>query len=299
VFDYPELEFSLLTLNSCYQNDPMRRAGAFNPTAFSTACAQIRSTNRTGWLTAAAWHHNIAGGPVQDDYLDVDFLQLLIDAGVSLGFHGHQHVHDCVDERYRLGPTQRKMTTISASTLCAEPRNLKPGVPRGYNVIELDTGSWRGRVHSRHMLNRIFTLPVWGPGHFIASGKSYLDFDICEPLSKRPSQLNHNLALSRADELLGAHKWTEALEVLAPLKEMPLARPMIASALDQLGDQKRIVDDLWPPQTKAEAVMVGGAILESQNQKAAEAYLQLELVTRSDDASVRDIIRRLRLRWPQ
>src|SRR5947199_3819584 len=49
-------------------------------------------------------------GPFNNDYLDSEFLQLLIDSGVSLGFHGHQHTHDCVDERYRLGPAPRKMT---------------------------------------------------------------------------------------------------------------------------------------------------------------------------------------------
>ena len=299
VFDYAELGFSVVALNSCYQNDPLRRAGAFNPTALSAACGEMKGAKRAGWLMAAAWHHNIAGGPMQDDYLDVDFLQLLIDTGVSLGFHGHQHVHDCLDERYRLGPGQRKMTIISASTLCAEPRNLKPGVPRGYNIVEVDTGTWEGRVHSRRMVNSIFNLPVWGPGHFIASGKAYLDFETCRPISLRPSQLDSSLVLEHADQLLGNHKWSDALEVLLPVRHTPLARPMMSKALSELGDPQRTIDLLWPPETNVEAVAIGGAILELNSQKDADAFLQIDLISGINDASVREISRRLRQRWPK
>src|SRR5216683_6964714 len=114
VFDFPDLGFSVITLNSCYCNDPLRRAGAFHPTALTEALQSLRAPARTGWLTAAAWHHNLIGGPSQDDYLDIELLQILIDAGVSLGFHGHQHLAECVEERYRIGPKPRKMTIISA-----------------------------------------------------------------------------------------------------------------------------------------------------------------------------------------
>lgn len=299
VFDYEDLGFSVVALNSCFHNDPLRRAGAFNPTALSAACRQMKDPRRSGWLMAATWHHNVAGGPIQDDYLDVDFLQLLIDAGVSLGFHGHQHVHDCVDERYRLGPGRRKMTTISASTLCAEPRNLKPGVPRGYNIVELDTDKWEGRVHSRHMVNFIFNLPVWGPGHFIASGKAHFDFDICKPNSTRPAELDQRLALERADHLLGNHKWKEALELLVPLKHIAVARPLISKALNEIGDAEQTVEVLWPPETNGEAVMIGGAILDIGGQKEAAAFTNLKIVSESSDASVADIRRRIHLRWPK
>jgi hypothetical protein len=297
VFDYPDLGFSVVALNSCYRNDPLQRAGAFNPTAFSAACRHMRDAKRAGWLMAATWHHNIAGGPAQDDYLDGEYLQHLIDAGISLGFHGHQHVHDCVDERYRLGPGKQKMTTISASTLCAEPKNLKPGIPRGYNIVELDTETWMGRVHSRHMVNSIFNLPVWGPGHFISSGSSYLDFEICRPQSSRSTHLNISLVLEHVDRLLGTHRWSEALDLLLPIRHTPLARPMIHKALSELGEPQRIVDVLWPPQTNGEAVVVGGAILEMNSPKHAESFLLLDSVLTSTDASVNEISRRLRLRW--
>lgn len=299
LFDYPELGLSIVALNSCYRNDPLHRAGGFHPTALSAACREMRSSKRAGWLLAATWHHSVDGGPFQNDYLDSDFLQLLIDSGVSLGFHGHQHSHDCVDERYRLGPGQRKMTIVSASTLCAEPRNLKPGVPRGYNVVELDTDTWTGRTHSRHMVNNSFNLPVWGPGHFYATGKSYVDFKLCKPLSDRPSELDKTLALERADQLLGNRKWAEAFQILSEVKDVPLARPLIVTAVTELADDERTIAMLWPPSTSAEIVLVGAAILNRHIRKEAEAFLQIEAVSNSTDASVADIKRRIALRWPR
>ena len=34
------------------------RAGSFHPTALTEACRVLRNSKRTGWVMAAAWHHN-------------------------------------------------------------------------------------------------------------------------------------------------------------------------------------------------------------------------------------------------
>ena len=296
IFDFADLGFCVAALNSCFNNDPLHRAGAFHPTALTEACRILRHPDRTGWLTAMAWHHNVAGGPMRDDCLDADFLQLLIDAGVSLGFHGHQHLPECFDERYTIGPRPRKITIVSASTLCAEPNNLTPGVPRSYNVVELDTHAWIGRVHQRQMVNRLFNLPVWGPGHFNSTNASFSDFSLCKPVGTRPPHLDEQLALERADELLGAGQWHDALDVLDTIKSVPGARPLLLRGLSELGDSRRTITMLWPPLTNAEAVTIGGAILESGAKEEAEAFIHLALVSSSTDASVRDISRRIRER---
>ena len=293
VFAFPDVGFCVVILNSCYNNDPFHRAGGFHPAGLTEACRVLRRTDHAGWLIAAAWHHNLVGGPTQDDYLDAEFLQLLIDAGASLGFHGHQHLAACFDERYRLGPNPRKMTIISASTLCAEPRNLKPGVPRSYNIVELDTGTWKGRVHQRHMVNVSFNLPVWGPGHFNVTNTSFVDFDLCKPLAIRPAHLDTQLALDRANKLLGARHWREAVDVLCKMKDVPLARPLLMRALGELDDARCTIEMLWPPLTNAEAVTVGGAILDAGRPEEAEAFARLDLVSGSVDASVCEILYRI------
>jgi 3',5'-cyclic AMP phosphodiesterase CpdA len=293
VFDFADIGFCVITLNSCFNNDPLRRAGSLHPDALAAACRALRDPRRSGWLMAAAWHHNLVGGPTRDDYLDAEFLQLFIDAGVSLGFHGHQHSADCFDERCRIGPDMRKITIVSASTLCAEPRNLSPGVPRSYNVVEVSTDDWTGRVHQRQMVNKLFNLPVWGPGRFISTGSSFCDFGLCKPLMARPPALDLQLLLEQVDMALGSGRWSDALDTLAKVRSEPLARPFLLRAVTELGDPKRTITELWPPATIAEAVTIGGAILAGGTRDDAVAFVRLGLVTDTTDASVRDIARRI------
>jgi hypothetical protein len=82
----------------------------------------------------AVWHHSTKGGPRQTDYLDADFLQHLIANGFSLGFHGHQHKPEFLDERYAFGG-EKKVNVISASTLCGGEKTLPAGFPRGYSRL--------------------------------------------------------------------------------------------------------------------------------------------------------------------
>jgi len=297
VFDFPDIGFCVVALNSCYNNDPFHPFGAFHPEVLTQACRFFRHTDRTGWLMAATWHHNLNGGPSQDNYLDAEFLQLLIDAGVSLGFHGHQHLPDCFDERYRLGPKPRKITIVSASTLCANPLNLQPGVPRSYNIIELDTDRWAGRVHQRQMVNVLFNLPVWGPGHFNLTNSSFVDFTLSKPLLPRPAHLDLQLVLEQADKLLGSGQWGEAIDQLEPIKDNPLSRPLLIRALGELGDARRTIAMLFPPQSVVEAVTIGGAILDGGNREDAETFTNWAAVAESDDPSVQEISRRIRERW--
>ena len=185
------------------------------------------------------------------------------------------------------------MTVISSSTLCAEPSNLRPGVPRSYNVVEVDTDVWTGRVHQRQMVNRLFNLPVWGPGHFISTNSSFIDFQVCKPLKIRSTQLDAQLALDRAEKLLGNQQWRETLDILDGIKDSPLARPLLLKALEELGDPGRTIATLWPPLTSTETVMLGGAILDRGTREEAEAFIKIDFVSNTVDASVREISKRV------
>lgn len=293
VFDFADLCFSVVTLNSCFNNDPLRRAGTFQNDALTKACRALRNSKRAGWLSAVAWHHNLVGSPAQDDYLDASSLQHFIEAGASLAFHGHQHLSECFDERYQLGKNPRKITIVSAGTLCAEPNGLRPGIPRSYNIVELNTESWKGLLHQRQMVNANMPLPIWGAGHFINTNSSFFEFDICEPITTRPKQLDEQLMLSQADNLLGEQKWHEALNVLEKIRNVPLARSLIAKALEEINDPQLIIEKLYPPINNAEAVMIGGVIFTDGTLEQAKEFVELEFVLTNQDASVRDISRRI------
>lgn len=298
IFDFPALAFSVLALNSCHNNDPLHRAGEIHPSCLAEACRSVREVAKTGWLIAAVWHHSVSGGPSQTDYVNAEVLQPLIEAGVSLGFHGHQHRPDCVDERYRIGTANRKMTLISASTLCAGPRALSPGTPRSYNVVKLDTSTWTGRVHQRQMVNQAFDIPVWGPGHLHISGHSYLDFELCPPVATRDPNLDTQLALERGERLVAGAHWQDAVRELEPVRHVALGRPLLLKALAELGDVGNIMALLFPPQSAGEAVTMGGAILSGGTKEQADLFLSQNMGDISQDGSVREIEHRLRTKWP-
>lgn len=295
-FDFPDQKLSLLALSSCHGNDPMQRAGRMHPAALGEARRQLSASSRTGWLLAAAWHHNLAGGPSQDDYLDSSFLQLLIDGGVSLGMHGHQHRTEWFDERYRLGPQKRKIVITSAATLCAGPTNLSPGTPRGYNIVEIDNEALNARLHQRQMVNLQFNTPVWGPGHFFDTNRSYVDFELSPPLASRPHGLDLQLVLERADRLLGGGDWRGVVDLLSGHMEDPLARKFCVRALQELDDPVATIRLLSVPRNISEAVLLGSAVVETGEPDARDRFLSDPFVSASTDASIEQVVSSIKTR---
>lgn len=295
-FDFPDQKLSLLALSSCHGNDPMQRAGRMHPTALAEARRQLSASSRTGWLLAAAWHHNLAGGPSQDDYLDSSFLQLLIDGGVALGMHGHQHRTECFDERYRLGPEKRKIVIASAASLCAGPTNLSPGAPRGYNIVEIDNEALTGRLHQRQMVNLQFSTPVWGPGHFFDTNRTYVDFELSPPLASRPNGLDLQLVMESADRLLGGGDWRGVVNLLSEHMEDSLVRKYCFRALQELDDPFATIKLLSGPRDISEAVLLGTAVAETGDSEARRRYLADPFVLASTDASIEHIVSSIKAR---
>lgn len=297
IFDFPDISFCILALNSCFDNDPFNRGGSFSPIAFTRACQLLADPKRYGWLVASTWHHNLAGTPTTHDHLDAEFLQLLIDAGVSIAFHGHQHLPECFDERFRFGLSLRKMTIISAGTLCADAHHLQPGVPRSYNVVELDASVYKGKVHQRKMVNiTLQNLPIWGPGQFPETNLSYVDFELCRPLNTRSQNLDLQISLEEVENLLGQCKWSEVVDFIMRFNLGDSARPFLVKALDELDDAEKIIKLLWPPASNQEIVIIGNALISKGSIVECKEFLELDVVKLNEDASVREVKIRIETR---
>jgi hypothetical protein len=147
------------------------------------------------------------------------------------------------------------------------------------------------------MVNESFDLPVWGPGHFNETNGSYIDFTLSGPLTERSPGLDNQMAIDRAADLIGRREWAEAVHFLERVPDSPSKRPLLVKGLTELADDRETIRCLWPPTTDAEAVILGSAILEAGRDTEAKDFLQLRLVTESNDASVREIARRVRERW--
>jgi hypothetical protein len=295
-FDYAHLDFTILGLSSCDQNDPMNRIASIHPDALAAATSSLRQARYSGRTIAAVWHHSLFGVPTQNDYIDSEMLLHLIDSGVSLGFHGHQHRAQCIEERHQIAGEGRKIVVISASTLCAGPSQLSPGEPRGYNVVEVDTELRKCRVHQRRMHNNDFTYPIWAPAHFIETNQPFLDLNIDPPLRPRPPHLDAAFKLETAEQLLGAKRWKDAIALLVGAPPDSLGRPLLARALSEHGDPAATISLLWPPANPAEAVQIGDAILQNGTSQQAAQFLALDIVNKGTDASVLEIARRVRER---
>jgi hypothetical protein len=146
------------------------------------------------------------------------------------------------------------------------------------------------------MVNLQFSMPVWGPGHFVDTNSSHVDFELSPPLDTRPDSLDVELALEAADAHLGRGEWMEALDALKEHGQNPLARRMCLKALEELNDPALSIEMLKPPRESAEAVVLGYAILNGGNLAELEEFLNDQFIVKSTDASVNEIVGKLRLR---
>ncbi len=297
LFDYPEHNITVAGLSSCHENDPLHKQGAIHPDCVAAASRRLCEPQYRDRLLLAVWHHNTSGGPGRSDYVDADILQILIDDGFSLGFHGHQHKPQIIEERYQFGGT-RKVTVIGAGTLCAGPHALPTGQARAYNLLELDTGTRKARLHQRKMENENFGRPIWGAGQLSSSRQSFVEFDIQAPIERR-HVIEDTKAVGNAEALLRTGKNKEAVELLRPLAgKNPLARKLLWEAYVSLGDQKAMITDFYPPQTVAEIVHVSDALWEQGDRVRLRELVELDAVEDSVDPAVVNVrkVNRARLK---
>ena len=284
IFDFSELELIVVGFNSCFLNDPWNRQGAIHPRAFSQACDELRKRQFRGRLRLAVWHHSTKGAPRQDDYMDTDFLQQLVNHGYSLGFHGHQHKPELIDEKFAFGG-DRKVNALSASTLAGGERALAPGGTRGYNRVVLDTDEWQVELHARQMANPDFLNPIWVKS-FLPNQKSFQSFELQQPRPVDPSAIASQ-DLPEAEKLLREKRNEEAaviLEPLAPLHDM--AKRLLLQAFVGCNNNEGIIRCFAEPFSPEEIIAVCDALWEKGQRDALRVILARPVVAEHQDPSV-------------
>lgn len=286
IFSYPSHGIVVAAFSSCYNNDPLHKAGCIHPDAIAAAARKIESLRYQGYIPIAVWHHNTAGGPHSDDYMDADTLQILIDCGFSIGLHGHQHKPTFVDERFRFG-TGRKITVISAGTLCGGLHSLPHGHNRSYNVIEINTSSFSATVHQRQMVNETLSTPVWSFGWYAESGASMITFEVQKPLVPLTSL---NSKLSQAESLIAQNDYDGARGILLALAPTDgIARRMLAECYTVVPYDTDLINCLFPPQSVSEAVLLADALWEMGDKYRLGELLRLGVVAGSNDPAATEL----------
>ncbi len=283
--DFPDLGLVVAGLSSCCDNDLFNRSGRIHPDCIAGATRVVSECVRTGRIPIAVWHHNLAGGPRDSDYVDAEFLQSLMDGGFVLGLHGHQHRPQFLEHRFT-ADRKRSLAVISAGTLCGGPHSLPSGRMRAYNLIVLDPETRTGTVHVRDMQNNGFSMPVWGAAYVPEFSGSEMTFELTmRPLTEFAIQ-----AASEAMELLRRGDAAGALAVVQLHNNSELARRVAIEALSQLKDWAGIRRYCNPPQSSVEIIILCEALYELGDRKALAELVDSDLVANSPDAGVRQSI---------
>jgi hypothetical protein len=317
--DFPELGVVVAGLSSCCDNDLFNRCGRIHPDCIAGATREVTDLVRLGHMPIAVWHHNLAGGPKDSDYVEAEFLQSLMDGGFALGFHGHQHRPQFIEHRFT-ADKEKALAVISAGTLCGGPRTLPSGRMRAYNLVCVDTATGQCSLHVRDMKNSDFRSPVWGAANVPEFGGSSISFELTiSPSARHPTPgmvppvqndsdepvqavqvvVNEKLALEAASEaarLLRSGKAQPAIELVRPHLSSPLARRVAVEAFLELDNWEEIERLCSPAQSNAELIALMEAHYQLGHRSELRALIESETVTLNQDAAVRQSAEQARAR---
>lgn len=291
IHDYPALDLVVAALSSCCNNDLFNRAGRIHPDCVASATRAVNEQVKRGQVALATWHHNLAGGPYDSDYVDADVLQSLIDGGFVIGLHGHQHRPQFLEHRFT-ADGKRGIAVISAGTLCGGPHTLPSGKMRAYNIVVVDTTHQTAALHVRDMQNSSFGSPVWGPAHVPEFSGSSLAFTLKIP----PRSTSAIDAAGKAAALLRKGDSAGAAALVRPHGTDALARRVAVEALEQLKDWAEIQRMFSPPQSAAEFIALAQALYELRQRVELATLIESEFAKGSNDVGVRQSVELARIR---
>lgn len=293
IFDFPDWGITIAGFCSCYNNDLLNKQGVIYSDCIAGVGERLRNFSYQDRLRIAVWHHNIAGPPLQVDYMDPDIVQNLIDSGFSLGFHGHQHKPQFLDTRFLHDPN-RRINIISAGTLCGSAASR---FGRAYNLVELDVEKKTGRLHMREMRNDNLQMSIWGPRSALPNSTSYLDFEFDPPPQPFVRANDKTTLLKRAEQLYSNGEYQEATQILSPLTASEkLARPLLLDCLIQLDDPSSIITIFDPPEGPSEAIALMDALWNENKRERLAKILEIPLIEESTDLSVIEMRTKYRTR---
>ena len=283
IFDYPEFGVTIVGFCSCYNNDLLNRQGAIHPDCIGDASTRLRRPEYQDRLRIAAWHHNTEGPPMQVDYMDPEIIQNLIDCGISVGLHGHQHRPEFLDTRFKHGP-DRRITIVSSGTLCGDAAFHHA---RAYNLIEIDVAGRSGKVHLREMQNADLQLPIWGVRSMSPGFESFLSFKFDAPPKPYVSADSVTMDLIQANKHLDSGDDDAAAKLLRPLAgSNELARRLLLDCEVRLKNANGILSLFMPPTADAEVIAVLDALWAEGKYDELRLVLELPIVSTSNDPSV-------------
>jgi len=163
---YPGTGIQFLTLDSCWQIDHFhRKRAAIHPDAVAnvikTADEQIKAASEAGSFEPGApvlrigvWHHALQHPEM---IKDLQFAELLQQAGVQIALHGD--VHEVNRDLFRYWHSNA-LQVVGAGSFDADAKGRPESMPRLYNLLEINRSLGSVRVHTRRQMT---SDGPWGP----------------------------------------------------------------------------------------------------------------------------------------
>jgi hypothetical protein len=141
------------------------------------------------------------------------------------------------------------------------------------------------------MQNNSFDSPVWGPGTFPSSRKTYIEFHLQKPPDFGEDRTA--FILSDAEAHLTGGRPEEAIRLARPFAQTnDLARRLLLEALVAIEDAKSIIQFFYPPTAPAEIVYVADALWEERQFDRLGELLSSPVVRDATDPAIVEVYRK-------
>ena len=286
IFDIPEYNVSFIGFNSCHQNDHLNKVGQIMPTCVTKASTKIKELREQGRILVAVWHHNASGRPMVSNYLDNRILNPIIDMGVHIALHGHQHYSGVLEE-YHNAFKEGKLLMYSTGSLYGATESLSDGAPRQYNILEMEKVGKEQKltVHLRQDNNsEEFGIPSWGDGNIKEIGASYWTTSL--PYPKEP--LNMEALSELINKGLESGNYGEAIGVLrGAAQDDDMARKMMLDLMMKNKQYRDVIAYIDDPKTDEDAMLVLDAAFKLEDPEVSKKVCTYEGIKTSKNAQVR------------
>lgn len=294
LIDIPELNLSLACFNSCYRLDHLRHSGYISPRSLSQLTTPLLNAKKQGRLVFGVWHHHTHGLPNENNYLDYSILRNMVQNGITLALHGHQHISGIVNE-YKDVFSEAKLSLISAGTLYGNSNDLPTGTVRQYNLLTVEMTDERSTVtlYSIEDTTPLNEMPAWEPGVIGRSKKTSYPLTIkMEPVEQKSEESDIQDRINKINMLVeGSKDIQKGVELLKQLDQKnPLVRKFLLDYLQRADDHQQICDMFKQPQNNVEAIAVVESCVEIKDKATLAEVLASEFVKSSNDASLQSVI---------
>ena len=299
LIDIPDLNIALACFNSCYQLDHLRLSGYISPRSLSALTSDLIKAKNNGRLIVGVWHHHTRGLPNQSNYLDYSILDNMVQNGIFVALHGHQHISGMINEHKDVS-SDAILHLISAGTVYGNKRDIPPAKSRQYNILVIETKSEKCEIelYSREDATALNEMPAWDRGTIGRSLKT--SYRITIPLTPRQdveeeeklqNDINQiNLQIEKTGNIEGG---IDQLIVLG--MEKPLIRKFVLEMLQRTDNHIRMIQLFSDPQNTTEAMAVFESSIRNKDRATLKRMMNLDIVRTSTDASMKSMVAEAKL----